>query len=423
MRRTPRFPLSSQRGVGSLIVVMVLLFIVAMVAAYTSRNLIFEQRTSANQYRSTQALETAEAGIEWAIAMLSQGRIGADCKPSTNPADSSFRQRYLSFDGNGNIGALVPYAGGIGHPTCMLNGGDWACSCPPPGTAPTVPALTGSDIHPAFRVRFNPVTTTPGLVRIEVNGCTTLLEDCLKFDSGTGTANEGRARVYSILGLASALATPPTAALTAGGDVALQGTFYNTNPNNGIVIHARGTIGTTGTTLVGPAGSPNAVTVESDTALPDSAEGMATSTFNMYPRVYKAQPAAIVLNGGAATTASLATLVSLNPGRPLWIEGDLNLASAGTIGTPADPVLIYVTGNVTLTDSGLVVNGLIFGSAADWTLEGAGTVNGAVIAAGKVSGTGTVTVVHDAAALDTLRWTTGSFVRVPGGWSDFAPTP
>jgi hypothetical protein len=34
---------------------MLLFFIISMVAAYTSRNLIFEQRTSANQYRSTQA--------------------------------------------------------------------------------------------------------------------------------------------------------------------------------------------------------------------------------------------------------------------------------------------------------------------------------------------------------------------------------
>ncbi|MBK7062382.1 MAG: hypothetical protein IPH51_18705 [Rubrivivax sp.] len=34
---------------------MVLFFIMSLVAAYTSRNLIFEQRTSANQLRSTQA--------------------------------------------------------------------------------------------------------------------------------------------------------------------------------------------------------------------------------------------------------------------------------------------------------------------------------------------------------------------------------
>ena len=64
-----------QRGAAALVVVMMLFFIMSLVAAYASRNLIFEQRTSANNYRSTQAFEAAEAGLEWAIAMLNGGRI------------------------------------------------------------------------------------------------------------------------------------------------------------------------------------------------------------------------------------------------------------------------------------------------------------------------------------------------------------
>ena len=59
-----------RRGAASLVVVMILFFIITLVAAYTSRNLLFEQRTSANQYRATLAFETADAGIEWAIARL-----------------------------------------------------------------------------------------------------------------------------------------------------------------------------------------------------------------------------------------------------------------------------------------------------------------------------------------------------------------
>jgi Tfp pilus assembly protein PilX len=84
-----------QRGAAALVVVMVLFFIVALVAAYTSRNLIFEQRTSANQYRSTQAFEAAEAGIDWALAMLNGGRIDAACRAHTDASttDDSFRQR------------------------------------------------------------------------------------------------------------------------------------------------------------------------------------------------------------------------------------------------------------------------------------------------------------------------------------------
>ena len=86
-------PWTRQSGAASLIVVMILFFILSLVAAYTNRSLIFEQRTASNQYRSTQALEAAEAGVEWALAMLNSGRITATCAPSVTVADPSFRQR------------------------------------------------------------------------------------------------------------------------------------------------------------------------------------------------------------------------------------------------------------------------------------------------------------------------------------------
>ncbi|MFY7949505.1 MAG: pilus assembly PilX family protein, partial [Gemmatimonas sp.] len=59
-----------QQGAATLVVVMVLFFIISMVAAYTSRNMIFEQRTGANLYRASQSFEAAEAGMNWALMML-----------------------------------------------------------------------------------------------------------------------------------------------------------------------------------------------------------------------------------------------------------------------------------------------------------------------------------------------------------------
>ena len=46
-----------------LLVVVVLFFILALVTAYAGRNLIFEQRTSVNNMRATQAFEAAEASM------------------------------------------------------------------------------------------------------------------------------------------------------------------------------------------------------------------------------------------------------------------------------------------------------------------------------------------------------------------------
>ena len=90
-------PPRSQRGAAALGVTMLLLFVLALVVAMAHRNLLFEQRSSANQLRSTRAFEAAEAGLEWAQALLNRpGAIGADCESdSAEPGDTSLRDRML----------------------------------------------------------------------------------------------------------------------------------------------------------------------------------------------------------------------------------------------------------------------------------------------------------------------------------------
>ena len=115
---------------------MVLFFIMSLVAAYASRNLIFEQRTSANNYRSTQAFEAAEAGLEWALAMLNGGRIDDVCAPSTDAAAMPFASATFwpmptaiiqarTWD---DAGTATPL-----RPGCVRGNAGWACSCPAAG--------------------------------------------------------------------------------------------------------------------------------------------------------------------------------------------------------------------------------------------------------------------------------------------------
>ena len=132
----PRSHPQRQRGVATLAVVMVLFFVVSLMAAYTNRNLIFEQKTSGNQARSTTAFEAAEAGIEWTLAQLNGGSINDTC--SNLAGGLSFQQRYLDFPAV----PLVPGAF-INHtvravnqwPTCVFDGSGpnlsgLACTCP-----------------------------------------------------------------------------------------------------------------------------------------------------------------------------------------------------------------------------------------------------------------------------------------------------
>ena len=103
-------------------------------ALFVNRNLIVEQKTSANQYRSTLAMEAAEAGLEWATAMLNKPEKMRHQLPEQHAAgDVRFRQKYLT-----PIQTPVYHAERRQPYTRLHREPDWhgwACSCPAAGTA------------------------------------------------------------------------------------------------------------------------------------------------------------------------------------------------------------------------------------------------------------------------------------------------
>ena len=453
-------PLGQQRGAASLIVVMVLFFIMSLVAAYTSRNLIFEQRTSVNQYRAIQAFEAAEAGIEWAIAQLNGGRIDGSClEAGVTNADTSFRQRYLAINTNpapdpasGMVTALTqpPVPGNPAVPRragCVWNGTAWICSCPSDNNpALAIPAGTG--IFPAFWVSFSTVDVSrPGVVQIISNGCTRVDVACLS--SAANASNvEGRALVTALVALQGAVATPPVAALTVFGAVDRAGavnplSVYNTDVDRGgLTIQASGAVQTANVSFGSVPGTPGSASfIEGDPPMsrlldPLPADLVAqgqtppdrafASTFALWPSTSRLQPSALRLTCPVAgCRAALSDAVALHPDRVIWIDGDLTLESAGDIGSPpnpadltvAGPAVIIATGNLIVPAAGARVFGLVYTRSGGWT--GRGEIQGAAIAEGNLAATAAQTVVYNATVLDTLRLRAGSFVRVPGGWRDF----
>lgn len=420
---------TSQHGAASLIVVMVLFFVISMVAAYTNRNLIFEQKTSANQYRSTRALEAAEAGLEWALTLLNTGRLTASCLPSTNPADTDFRQRYLTIDAaNGNITTKLKSSGGALSPSCVYDGSNWVCDCPADAD-PSLTAPSSSGIFPAFRVQLRAIAGQPGVVRIDVNGCTTLDEGCLKFP-GDPQPGEGRASVHAVAALRGSVFSPPTAALTSRvtiNSTASLGLFNTLTTGVGVTAHAGGAITLPGARLTGPAGTPGAATlVDGDAQLAAlSDERLFHNLFGTARNTYRDQPGAIVVNcSGGCIASTVRSKIALNPGRVLWLDGDVDFDSPGDVGSASQPVMIVVTGNASFS-SPVTVYGLVYSQATSasspgtWTASGSGSIVGAAVSEGSFSGTATTNIVFDADILMRLRTINGSFVRVPGSWKDF----
>lgn len=428
---------AQQRGAATLVVVMVLFFIITMVAAYTSRNMVFEQRTGANLYRATQSFEAAEAGMNWALMMLNSGLIDAQCRAAPGTTNSSFRQRYLNIDPG--TGLITPTAAPA--PTCVFNGatGVWSCECLPTGT-PSLTAPMVNAVSPAFRVRFSAPTLSSGaapesgLVRIDVVGCTRLDNDCLNV-AGASVANEGRTVLGAVFMLSGRATTFPQAALTARGNV----TASNLNVINaasagsGITVHASGTINTPGLVLTTSAGNAlGGSTLDLDANLdpPDigtftTAQRFFASMFMLTPERWEQMPGVVTVTctgaGGACDAAAVRTAIRDNPGRPLWLTGGLTIDGTDDIADAANPVMMVINGNLAFSTN-RTIHGLLMLRGTDWDTGtvAAGTIRGAIVVDGAVTGTSSLIIRYDSDVLRNLRTQSGSFFRVAGSWRDWA---
>lgn len=423
------------RGLAALTIVMVLFLIMAMVAAYTNRNLIFEQRTSANSYRAERALAAAEAGVDWTLSVLNSGRLNTHCELDDAGTDD-YRTRYLSADSEGRLSVRT------GTPTSTMYSGctnvDGALNCTCPTTSASTASLTSTIDPPgnAFRVNFFPPggAIRPGAIGLMVQGCGTPgISGAVCVSSSGSPQVDGIARVAVTLGLVRALPAAPIAALVAAGPVNAAGVelnIANEDGQTGYTVYSGGSVTQGGTShLTVPAGLGGNGVVENDASLngrrlADIANGatanddMFTATFGLDGPNYRRQQGVVRKTCATPCTAEqLAYMIKAFPGRAIWFDGDLSIGSVTTdpIGTVTRPALVIATGTLSVQADNPMV-GLFYGSAVNWSAAGA-NVRGAVISATAFTSTATTTITYDADVLQTLVTSYGTFVRAPGSWT------
>lgn len=429
------------QGVAALTVVMVLFFVMALVAAYTNRNLLFEQRISANGYRATRALEAADAGVEWTLAMLNGGRVNASC---TRPAPgdpgiaglTDFRSRYLVPAASETFGegafdlpwGQVP--ANRTYPACIIVDGALRCVCPAVGEAAANIGAPGDGIGSAFRVTFrlfNDDTARGGAIQFITRGCA---------NPGTGNTScfaqtdnppgvDSATALITTVGLVRALPVAPKAVLTAGTTVNAPAGLQVANGDfaSGITVHAGISVTPGGASrFESAAGGGNDGRIDSDAALQalsdQGAEPWFRSQFVLDRASYQRQPAAVRIDCAAGCNgAAIAAAVLLNPRNPIWAEGDVNLDAAGALGSAADPVMLIVNGNLTVS-ADVLATGFVHAEQISWTAPAA-TWDGALVSRTSFAAATAATLRYNKAALDVIRLRYGSFVRVPGGWNLF----
>jgi len=429
----------SQRGAAALAVAMVLLFVMTLILFFVNRGMLFEQKTSANQLRSTRAFEVAEAGLEWATALLNDPRtLDAACVPTAGQP-ASFRGLYAPAAGS-PVDFAPPAAAQAG---CRISAGVLVCSCPAPGTTPAPTGAAPTD--PAFTVQIADEPGDPQAVRLTSWGCINQSAPC-----GPGGGGDAAATVHVTLKLRTLLRAMPPAALTTGGWAKVCGSFTLSNRNTaaeGILVNAGGKIqvgpdamplyhSDPGTTLAGAPtctggtpsldgipGTPAAGSMRAvDASLADiaaSPDDMFAAFFGGTLAQFRAAPTTFTVSGGSAADRATALTNAYALGwRAFWVDGDISIAGSA-LGTPTDPVTLVSASDMSFSGTP-IVHGLIYSDSADWNALGTGTMNvqGGVVSRLNFHNAGGGSIVYDPGILSRVR-DLGVLVRVPGSWKDF----
>ena len=421
-----------QRGAATLVVVMVLFLVMALLAAYANRSLMFEQRVSSSYFRASLAQEAAEGGVDWTLAQLNGVAIDGACLP-VDSGGQRFADRYLDIDPVDRSISPKPKPK-VTDPQvdCARDEANegWACRCIATSVARTKPtAMNATLLAPSFSVLMK-AGARNGTLQLAVVGCTDSVVDQCADSVVSATLSRqqlGKSRVGVLVGLVGAVRNPPAAPLIAKGNLITSGTgglgLHNTDPRSAGLLYA---IGGTSTGLVDsrlesvPGTAPNQARVEDDNALKLAT---ADDVFKMFmgasPAVYPQHPSLRVVTCGSECSGALDDAYKAGK-RILLVQGPLSINSSKVLASLTDPVLIIATGAVTLGGAFQINGMLVSGGALTWTGGGAAPalINGIVLAQGNVQTTGRMDIAYQQTVADQLRNRMGSYVRVPGSWQD-----
>jgi hypothetical protein len=417
---TPRL---THRGYASLLVVVFLLLGTSLALLYSHQALLIELRASADQVRATTARHSAQAGQDWALALLNDlNPRGANCQPSAGAnagTDLLWRDRYLQQDpGSQNVSPR-----GNAQAACVHDGTSWTCTCPSTAGARGMTSLSapGDDQeHPAFQLQWE-AGSVPGQIALLTLGCSHLQAACA--ESGNWPLGLGRAHLRQSYALLGQLNQRPPAAITAAGDITLGPQVQVSQPDPAVGAWTLASGGNVhlqpGTRLIGSPGTPPLATLwQNDTRLSLSLDGLLRRYLRLPATWLRRLPTVQQVDcpAGTCSATELDAALAREP-RTLWIDGDLTLNDAVTRGTPQRPLLLIVRGRLDVAGapSGY---GLWLAGSIRWQSGAAASWSGALLSAGTVTLDGPVDIRYDAAAIERAGQLAGSWVAVAGSWQD-----
>ena len=352
-----------QRGVGVLPVALILLGGAALMLLFTQRNLLLDLRITQNGYGHRLAYAAADSGLVVALQKLN---------------DPLLRNELLADrKGTGSYDAIV-------QPELTIPLGD----------------LTSA------RVKMTGISmgTADIRLRLQSTGC---VAEC----------ESGRAAVTQVLAMRGGIHRIPYSLLSARGDISVSGPVALNNQT----ANVRGMLAHTGKTVTYddavqrttiPGQHPDSAAVINDKTYGQmAADHFFETWFGADKAFVKAN--ATVINCNGECSAAVAAAGS----RVIWLQGNARITS-GSLGSGAAPVVIIASGALQISGSARIYGAIYSMAPLTEVRLLSGRIEGALIAENNLTIQDGGVVTYNPVVLQAAQAKLGSFVPVPGSWSD-----
>jgi len=357
---------AKQMGAATLIVTVILMLAALLMMIYATQYSVLQQKTVSNQLQSNQAFEAAEAGLEFGLAYLITNA-------STITASAS--------------GGQINYGASDSNLTNV--------------------SLANNSTYSV--VYTNPTANNFNLILITSTGI-----------SADGTSS--RIVTQQVYSAATTIVYP----LITQGNINMSGGSQIINTTAATTLYTGSSTvsmsgGSTITNNVGSYTSPTAPsTIKNDSTISGlTADQLFQNQFGISSNSMQAQANTYYNNSKNVNYNSL-------PPGITWIDqasGTASIPGGSIIGSAANPVLLIVNGNFTIS-GGAVFYGIVFVFGKTNVSGGANKIYGALLSVGQTTISGGSIIQYDSDIIKKA-WSSGgsgsgsSYNKVPGSWKDF----
>jgi len=400
-----RYQHYKQKGMATLLTSVVIVFVISMISIYAAQVSVMEQKISANHYRTVQAFEAAQAGLDTVLLQLTPKLA-----------------KYVNKNNTEGIGTLADFevAGvNIIHQLKDDNGNTLG----------------------RFDFSFQQDATDSALINFTVNGYASdnsskqpnqIIQQKLLFTPTIAYQPPAPLIARQNINVASNDVTitnitgDPGATIWAGGNVVIS---ESNNTCSGMMGCGMGSGSSITVSATINSDESNSISSDNDTQLGGLSPDNFFENFISETRNRIKQKSDIQINCSSGCDTNVLIDIAANPeSNIIWVDTfnstnnsfeSLTINNAINLGSIESPVILFVNGILKINHPAASIIGVIYTTHSFDNGNGAGNIIGSLISEGDINIKGNFGLTYDNTAMENLIDNTAKYVRLPGSWRDF----